>query len=113
MGFWCSAGIAKMAKEGIFCAGWISAKTRCEIAFQRYVLEIPEPKRTLQLAGLRRSGYHQYMTEGKNPAAVELGRLGGEKGGKARAEKPTPEQREEIARKADKVRWDKKRRAES
>jgi hypothetical protein len=31
------------------------------------------------------------MTEEKNPAAVELGRLGGRKGGKARAEKLTPE----------------------
>jgi hypothetical protein len=36
----------------------------------------------------------------KNQAAVELGRLGGKKGGKARAEKLTPEQRSEIASKA-------------
>ncbi len=42
---------------------------------------------------------------GKNPAAVTLGRLGGLKGGKARAEKLTPEQRQEIARKAARVRW--------
>jgi hypothetical protein len=41
----------------------------------------------------------------KNPAAVELGRLGGKKGGKARAEKLTPEQRKEIARKAANARW--------
>jgi hypothetical protein len=41
----------------------------------------------------------------KNPAAVELGRLGGKKGGKARAEKLTPEQRREIAKKAAKARW--------
>lgn len=41
----------------------------------------------------------------KNPAAVALGRLGGLKGGKARAEKLTPEQRSEIARKAAKARW--------
>ncbi len=45
----------------------------------------------------------------KNPAAVELGRLGGKKGGKARAEKLTPEQRKEIARKAAKARWEKKK----
>ena len=32
-------------------------------------------------------------------------RKGGEKGGKARAEKLTPEQRAEIARKAAKARW--------
>ena len=42
---------------------------------------------------------------GKNPAAVTLGRLGGLKGGKARAEKLTPEQRKEIARKAAAKRW--------
>lgn len=43
--------------------------------------------------------------EGKDPAAVELGRRGGLKGGKARAEKLTAEQRREIARKAAAVRW--------
>ena len=42
----------------------------------------------------------------KNKAAQELGRLGGLKGGKARAEKLTPEQRSEIAKNAAKVRWD-------
>jgi len=36
----------------------------------------------------------------KNPAAVALGRLGGVKGGNARAEKLTPEQSREIAKKA-------------
>ena len=41
----------------------------------------------------------------KNPHAVALGRLGGLKGGKARAEKLTPEQRREIARKAARERW--------
>jgi hypothetical protein len=41
----------------------------------------------------------------KNPAAVELGRLGGLKGGKARAAKLTPAQRREIARKASMARW--------
>ena len=45
--------------------------------------------------------------EGKNPAAVALGRLGGKKGGKARAAKLTKEQRSEIARKAAKARWKK------
>jgi hypothetical protein len=45
--------------------------------------------------------------EGKNPAAVALGRLGGIKGGKARAEKLTPEQRKEIAQKAARARWKK------
>ena len=43
----------------------------------------------------------------KNPAAVALGRLGGKKGGKARAEKLTPEKRKEIARLAANTRWKK------
>jgi hypothetical protein len=43
----------------------------------------------------------------KNPAAVALGRLGGLKGGKARAKKLTPEQRKEIAQKAARARWGK------
>ena len=43
--------------------------------------------------------------EGKNPAAVELGRLGGQKGGKARADKLTAEQRSAIARRAAQARW--------
>jgi hypothetical protein len=44
----------------------------------------------------------------KNPAAVALGRLGGLKGGKARAEKLSAKKRSEIAKKAAKVRWAKK-----
>jgi hypothetical protein len=43
--------------------------------------------------------------DGKDPAAVALGRKGGLKGGKARAAKLTPEQRSEIARKAAQERW--------
>ncbi len=43
----------------------------------------------------------------KNPHAVELGRLGGKKGGKARAKKLSPERRREIANKAALVRWSK------
>ena len=41
----------------------------------------------------------------KNPAAVELGRLGGLRGGKARALKLEPERRREIARLAAIARW--------
>lgn len=47
---------------------------------------------------------------GKNPAAVALGRLGGQKGGKARAQKLTAERRSEIARDAAKKRWSTKKR---
>lgn len=43
----------------------------------------------------------------KNPHAQALGKLGGLKGGKARAKKLTPEQRREIAKKAAAARWKK------
>lgn len=49
----------------------------------------------------------QQTTREKNPAAVALGRLGGLKGGKARAAKLTAKQRKETASKAAKARWDK------
>jgi hypothetical protein len=42
---------------------------------------------------------------GKDPAAVELGRRGGLKGGRARAEKLSKEARSEIARTAARARW--------
>ena len=48
-------------------------------------------------------------TGNKNPAAVILGRLGGLKGGKARAEALSPRKRKEIARKAAAKRWAKKK----
>jgi hypothetical protein len=41
----------------------------------------------------------------KNPAAVALGRLGGLKGGKARAEKLSDKRRHEIAKRAAHARW--------
>ena len=44
----------------------------------------------------------------KNPAAVALGRLGGLKGGNARAKKLSAKKRKEIAQKAAKARWEKK-----
>jgi len=44
----------------------------------------------------------------KNPAAVALGRLGGLKGGKARAESLSAKKRKEIAKKAAQTRWAKK-----
>lgn len=45
--------------------------------------------------------------EGKDPNAVALGRKGGQKGGKARAEKLTAKERSEIAKKAARARWKK------
>lgn len=46
--------------------------------------------------------------EGKNPAAVALGRMGGKKGGKARAAKLSRKRRVEIAKEGAKARWAKK-----
>lgn len=45
------------------------------------------------------------VDDGKDPAAVALGRRGGLKGGAARADKLTPERRSEIAKKAALARW--------
>ncbi len=46
--------------------------------------------------------------EGKNPMAVALGRLGGLRGGRARAEKLSDEERAASARNAAQVRWKRK-----
>jgi hypothetical protein len=48
------------------------------------------------------------VSEVKNPAAVALGRLGGLKGGRARAEKLGPERLRQSASKAARARWAKK-----
>jgi len=52
------------------------------------------------------TGQVEARTEDKrNPHAVELGRLGGEKGGNLRAKKLSSVQRSEIARRAARARW--------
>jgi hypothetical protein len=43
--------------------------------------------------------------EGKDPAAVKRGRAGGLKGGPARRERLSPEERSAAARKAVRARW--------
>lgn len=60
----------------------------------RVVKEATEPKEEAPESSIDR-----------HAAAVALGRLGGLKGGKARANKMTPEQRRESARKAARARW--------
>jgi hypothetical protein len=50
----------------------------------------------------------EFTADGKNAAAVALGRLGGLKGGKARAEALTAKRRKEIAKKAAAARWNHK-----
>ena len=47
--------------------------------------------------------------KGKNPASVAAGKLGGAKGGRARAQVLTAEQRVAIARQAAKKRWSSKK----
>ena len=68
------------------------------------------PRDTHQLAKLIADIATGEVTEtktddGKDPAAVALGRKGGLKGGDARAKKLTAERRSEIAKKAAKARW--------
>lgn len=52
---------------------------------------------------------YQPEQKAKNAAAVALGRLGGLKGGAARAAKLGPKKRSQIAAKAAAARWGKKR----
>lgn len=47
----------------------------------------------------------QFPARKKNAAAVALGKLGGRKGGKARADKLSPEERKSIAQRAAQARW--------
>lgn len=53
------------------------------------------------------SGQRNDFAPKKNPAAVALGRLGGAKGGPARAAVLSDRRKSEIARKAARARWDK------
>lgn len=59
------------------------------------------------IVGLATGEELEHTESPKNLAAVALGREGGLKGGKARAEKLTPEERQKIAQKAAKKRWNK------
>jgi hypothetical protein len=72
------------------------ARTIVEEATGESLTDPPSPKEP-----------RQETTHKKNPAAVALGKLGGKKGGPARAKKLSPEQRKAIAEKAARARWDK------
>jgi len=63
--------------------------------------------KTLQIAIGEDVEPEQKPDDGKNPAAVALGKLGGPKGGKARWEGVSTKKRSEIARKAALTRWKK------
>jgi len=65
-----------------------------------------DPSQLAKLIGDIATGQQQDREEDeRNPAAVELGRRGGLRGGKARADKLTPERRRQIAQAAAKKRW--------
>lgn len=67
-----------------------------------------DPIALAKLIGDIATGQTEDRVEDKrNPAAVALGKLGGAKGGRARADKLTPERRKEIAQKAGQKRWSK------
>lgn len=76
---------------------------------------MPDPNRHLPLqhkpesesftADLSAGSHHMVTVDGRNLAAVMLGRRGGLKGGKARAAALSPERRREIAKAAAMVRW--------
>jgi len=56
---------------------------------------------------VNREGSNKEPSEKKNPAAVALGRLGGKKGGPARAAVLSERRRRNIARQAANARWHK------
>lgn len=70
---------------------------------------IPRPRDPIALAKLvgdiATGQVEDKVEDGKDPAAAELGRKGGLKGGKARSERLSPEQRAEAARLAAQARW--------
>lgn len=63
------------------------------------------PKRSSKALADDRNDTPLHAVREKNPAAVALGRLGGKKGGPARAAKLSASRRKSIARKAAEARW--------
>lgn len=72
---------------------------------------LKRPRDPLQLAKLigdiATQQVEDKVEDTRNPAAVELGRLGGQKGGKARAAKLSSRKKTAIAKKAAAARWSK------
>jgi len=65
-------------------------------------------KRAKSIVDLATSSALQEEKPEKNPAAVALGRLGGLRGGKARAAKLSAKKRKQIAKEAAFARWERK-----
>jgi hypothetical protein len=70
---------------------------------------VPRPRDPIALAKLigdiATGQVTDAVEDGKNPAAVKRGRLGGKSGGRARANKLTTDEKREIATKAAAARW--------
>jgi hypothetical protein len=64
--------------------------------------------RAVQIAKIATGELEDSPLDGATSEAATLGRMGGLKGGRARADKLTPERRAEIAAKAATARWGKK-----
>jgi len=64
-----------------------------------------KPPQDENVAALRAVAALTGIAPAKNPAAVALGKLGGLKGGAARARKLSAKRRAAIARKAARARW--------
>lgn len=65
--------------------------------------EIADPNRSA--FNVLQKMFKEAEAQGKDPLAVALGRRGGLKGGKARAEKMSAEERRESAQRAARARW--------
>jgi hypothetical protein len=74
---------------------------------------LPRPRDPAQLAKLivdiATGQVEDQVEDGKDPAAVARGRLGGKTGGKSRAAALSPQAKREIAKKAAAARWSKSR----
>jgi hypothetical protein len=74
---------------------------------------LPRPRDPIQLGKLivdiATGQVNDREDDGKDPAAVARGRLGGKSGGKSRAATLTSETKREIAKKAAAARWSKSR----
>ena len=93
--------------------GWFGLRFgACQGPWQTYGGRMPKRSRISDLNEIaariveRTTGTKPFASRRKNPAAVALGRLGGLKGGRARAKKLSAEQRSQIASRAATIRWE-------
>ena len=81
----------------------------CDIAPMAHLKRPRDPnQRAKEIVGIATGLIAERADESKNPHAVALGRLGGLKGGKARALALSKKDRSRIAKKAANARWNRK-----